>query len=163
VTYQWNFTQGSSASGSTTGTTGTAQNVGAGDYSFQVRACNAGGLCSAYAASASRHIDTPPPPPPPPPPVVTISKGTQATSTYCPSTSCYWIVVSATGFAPNTAYSFSFQTDHGTNPRVIGEYTTATFSADSSGSFNLNTRLFGYPGYNVQVVINNVPSNIVAW
>lgn len=60
ITYEWNFTQGSSASGSTTGTSGGGQSVGAGDYAFQVRACNPGG-CSAYASSASVHINPPPP------------------------------------------------------------------------------------------------------
>ncbi|MDB5621421.1 hypothetical protein, partial [Tardiphaga sp.] len=65
VTYQWNFTTAPNASGTTTGTIGSAQSVGAGDYTFQVRACNAGGLCSAYVASATRHVDPPPPPPPP--------------------------------------------------------------------------------------------------
>jgi hypothetical protein len=60
VTYKWNFSQGSSASGSTTGTSGSSQSVGAGDYTFQVRACNQGGLCSGYV-SATRHINPPPP------------------------------------------------------------------------------------------------------
>lgn len=60
VTYTWNFTTAPSASGTTAGTSGNAQSVGAGDYTFQVRACNAGGLCSGYVA-ASRHIDPPPP------------------------------------------------------------------------------------------------------
>ncbi|MCU1578462.1 MAG: fibronectin type protein [Rhodoglobus sp.] len=58
ITYQWNFTQGSGASGSTGGTSGSGQSVGQGDYTFQVRACNPGG-CSAFV-SASRHIDVPP-------------------------------------------------------------------------------------------------------
>jgi len=59
ITYNWNFTQGISASGVTGGTSGSGQSVGAGDYTFQVQACNPGG-CSAYVA-ASRHIDVPPP------------------------------------------------------------------------------------------------------
>lgn len=59
ITYEWNFTQGSSASGSTGGTSGNGQSVGAGDYTFQVRACNPGG-CSGYV-SAARHINPTPP------------------------------------------------------------------------------------------------------
>lgn len=59
ITYEWNFTQGIGASGSTSGTSGNGQSVGQGDYTFQVRACNPGG-CSGYVA-ASRHIDPPPP------------------------------------------------------------------------------------------------------
>jgi len=58
ITYEWNFTQGIAASGTTGGTSGTGQSVGAGDFTFQVRACNPGG-CSSYA-SAAVHIATPP-------------------------------------------------------------------------------------------------------
>ena len=75
LTYDWNFTQGSSASGTTGGTSGSGQSVGQGDYTFQVRACNTGRLCSGYV-SASVHINNPPPPPPPPSISVTSSGNT---------------------------------------------------------------------------------------
>ncbi|MET4705811.1 Ig-like domain-containing protein [Frigoribacterium sp. UYMn621] len=118
VTYQWNFTQGSAASGSTTGTTGIAQNVGAGDYTFQVRACNAGRLCSAYATSASRHIDNPPPPPPPVP-NMTISQ----------LSSNHWIHLVITGYPANTTYSIACWV----TPQVDGQ------NGRSIGSFNITT------------------------
>ena len=98
VTYQWNFTQGSSASGSATGTAGTAQDVGAGDYSFQVRACNAGGLCSAYAASASRHIDTPPPLP---------THSMVISTTYPYPIVPVWIDVTLSGYLPFEIVQFT--------------------------------------------------------
>ncbi len=157
VTYQWNFTQGSSASGSTGGTSGSSQSVGAGSYTFQVRACNPAG-CSGYATSNTQVIA------PPPPPSVTISKGAQANDpSYCQSIECHWIVVSAVGFSRNTQYTFSLQTDHPVKGGSIGQYTTVTETTDSSGSFNGNTKLYGYPGYRVQVVISGVPSNILTW
>jgi hypothetical protein len=159
ITYQWNFTQGSSASGSTGGTSGNSQNVGAGDYAFQVRACNPAG-CSGYSGSGSVHINNPPPPPSP---TVTISKGAYATDpSYCQTSGCAWIVVNAQHFAANTTYTFSLQTNHGST-NGIGQYTTIDETTDSNGSFNGNTRLYGYTGYEVQVVINGVPSNIVNW
>ncbi len=58
ITYNWNFTQGISASGSTPGTAGSGQGVGAGNYTFRVQACNPGG-CSGYV-TASVTITTPP-------------------------------------------------------------------------------------------------------
>lgn len=58
LTYEWAYTQGTSGNGTVSGTSGGGQAVGAGDYTFQVRACNPGG-CSTYV-SASRHIDSAP-------------------------------------------------------------------------------------------------------
>jgi len=157
VTYQWNFTQGSSASGSTTGTTGTAQNVGAGDYSFQVRACNAGGLCSGYATSASRHIDNPPPPPAP---VISFSKGGVKTGTQ------YYYHIEATNFTANTNFSAKCYSNDGTGDVLIG--TTALRSDnstklafDGAGSFSGDIACWdGFSNTN-HVVINSVTSNSV--
>lgn len=157
VTYQWNFTQGSSASGSTTGTTGTAQNVGAGDYSYQVRACNAGGLCSAYAASASRHIDNPPPPPAP---AINFSKGGVKTGTQ------YYYHIEATNFTANTNFSAKCYSNDGTGDVLIG--TTALRSDnstklafDGAGSFSGDIACWdGFSNTN-HVVINSVTSNSV--
>jgi hypothetical protein len=60
VTYNWQFTQGSTAADSTPGTNGADQYVGAGDYAFKVQACNPGG-CSAFVTSATITINSPPP------------------------------------------------------------------------------------------------------
>ncbi len=157
ITYQWNFTQGSSASGSTSGTSGGGQNVGAGDYTFQVRACNPGG-CSAYATSATRHIN-------PPPMVVTIAKGARGNSATCTSTACYYIAINASGFAANTTYTVSLETDHYADGSkgAMAQYGTINITMDSSGSYNNQVSPYGYPGYDVQVSINGVSSNIVAW
>jgi hypothetical protein len=165
ITYQWNFTQGSSASGSTTGTSGNSQNVGAGDYTFQVRACNPGG-CSGYATSSSVHINNPPPPPPPM--VVTISKGSQGTSSGCGGPYCYYIHIVASGFAANTGYTVLLETNHygsgsSSYPGPMGQYGQVSITTDSSGSFNGEVSPYGFPGYEVQVIIGGVSSNIVTW
>jgi len=155
VHYDWNYT--SQGTQTTTATNGPTSDVGAGDYAFQVRACNPGG-CSAYVSSANRHIN-------PPPQAVVISKGTQATSASCTSSACYQIAVSASGFAANTTYTVTLETDHYADGShgAIAPYGTATITTDSSGAFNGGISPYGYPGYKVQIVINGTPSNIVNW
>lgn len=59
ITYNWNFTQGLSASGSTGGTSAGGYSAGAGDYAFQVQACNPAG-CSSYVSSGTVHINAAP-------------------------------------------------------------------------------------------------------
>jgi len=59
--YEWNYTVGGSASGSTTATSDTANGSNGTTYRYQVRACNARG-CGAYAASNSATPTKPPPP-----------------------------------------------------------------------------------------------------
>jgi hypothetical protein len=45
----------------------------------------------------------------------------------------------------------------------MGQYGQVSITTDSSGSFNGEVSPYGFPGYEVQVIIGGVSSNIVTW
>jgi hypothetical protein len=142
ITYQWNYTQGSSAYGSTTKTYGTAQTVGAGTYAFQVRACNALGLsgdprgCSGYVSSAPFGVTNPPPPSP----NMTITQPLPD----------HWIHLVISGYAPNTTYSIACwvtPTSSGQNGHAIGSFNVTTDASGGGTWDNPNTCTMTGGGY----------------
>lgn len=78
VTYAWRFIQGSSGSGSTASTSSFLVTAGAGSYRYEVRACNAGGLCSAWVASNTISVA-------PAPRIIDAVKGDLVTGNGCPA------------------------------------------------------------------------------
>jgi len=154
ITYQWNFTQGSvpSPSGSTSGTSAGGEDVGPGDYVFQVRACNPGG-CSGYSVSASRHISAPSP-------AIAFSKGGFRSGT------AYYFHVNATNFAPGAQFSVQCYSNDGSGDTLIGTTPyqsngTTRLAFDGSGNYNGDIACWdGFSNTN-HVVINGVTSNSV--
>jgi hypothetical protein len=127
LSYEWNYTQGTSGGGSTTGTAGGAATVGAGDYAFQVRACNPAG-CSGYVG-AGVHVN-------PPPPNVQLSWGAQENTVGCTSAACRHLHITATGFTPGGSFQ---ATCHAGDPQGSSQpayHTENTRFFDGSGNWS---------------------------
>jgi len=81
VTYSWRFVAGSSTAGSTGATTAGLGSFPAGSYRFEVRACNAGGLCSGWVGSNTVSVI-------PAPRIIDIARGADYTGSGCAFATC---------------------------------------------------------------------------
>ncbi len=160
LTYQWAFTSGSGASGSTGGTSAQTTNNGVGTYQFEVRACtpaNNGQLnCGTWAQPPVAQVTAPQP-------ILAVSKGgtPPASSGDCHSydTDCEFIDVTGSHFPANSTVTVAYDTDHA----GYGQFVTGTYTTDASGSFSASDAYFSYGGYHVWATVGSVTSNTITW
>ncbi|MFT3852341.1 MAG: Ig-like domain-containing protein [Ilumatobacteraceae bacterium] len=125
-------------------------------YRVRVRACNAVG-CGAWSGWASATPQSPKD--------VNISKGADAVGETagggsCTHSSCRWIDISASGFSPNTSYTYTC------NASNIGVFSTGTMTTNGSGNGSRTSPIscyYGFPGQQVWVVLGGVRSNTINW
>jgi len=139
VTYNWSYTAGTTGGANGTGSTsGGGRSVGAGTYTFQVQACNAGGLCGPFA-SASTTVA-------PAPPTATLSRGAKH-----PTTSGYYFHLTLTNYPAGTVGVVCY--NYGGSP-----ITGTVYNLPS----NFNGDLLCYSGFpTYYVTVNGVQSNVV--
>jgi len=126
-----------------------------GTYRVRVRACNAVG-CGAYSGWASATL--------PRPTDVNISKGASAVGETrggsCSNSSCRWINIAATGFAPNTSYNWHCYASNG----AFGNGGTLTTDGNGRASTGAPVSCYyGFPGEQVWVIFGGVRSNTITW
>jgi large repetitive protein len=91
-------------------------------------------------------------------PQVAISKGAAHTTSYCTSSSCAYVVVVATNFAPNTSYTSRMYSDDVLDPTVV------TFRTDANGNLtNSNSWVYGFAGHNVRITVGGISSPNLRW
>ncbi len=149
ITYEWAFTQGSTRSGTTTGTSGSYISVGAGTYRFQVRACNPAG-CSSWVGSGGKTITNPPPA------TFTLSQG--GYQQFGASWAGWGSTIQLRNYPANRTYTVSCYSRRSgswsTNTAGVTGAAPSVYSVttNSSGSATLTSCLWGfsssgYPGY----------------
>ncbi len=126
-----------------------------GTYRVRVRACNAVG-CGTYSGWASATL--------PRPTDVNISKGASAVGETrggsCSNSSCRWINIAATGFAPNTSYNWHCYASNG----AFGNGGTLTTDGNGRASTGAPVSCYyGFPGEQVWVIFGGVRSNTITW
>jgi len=133
---------GGGASANGTNTTRTWNNQSPGDYSFRVRACNTVG-CGAYSsASATRTINEDR--------VIGLSQGTRAPHPAC-DFPCDPVLVSVTGFSPNTTYTVVLTSTAGPFPEGAGSVCNSfSMTVNSAGAASVDSGcVYGWWGNTV--------------
>jgi large repetitive protein len=149
ITYEYNFdNQGWKSAKSATSVK--SPSVGAGTYSFQVRATNTGNKTSTVSTSNSITVSNAPPPDP----TVTISEqGAADYSGGCSPYGCYHYHVAVKDFKPGK-YTVSYECNGGGNPTD-----SITVGSDGTGSENSASGSGFDCGYTTYATVNGVKSN----
>jgi len=154
VTYSWRFTQGSGATGNS-GTTASANfgQFGAGSYSFEVQACNAGAICSGWVGSNSVSVAAAPR-------IIDASKGADYTGPGCGFPTCSRIRLIAeniSGTRTVCLYGRLWGSGAAYGDWASPACRNATFSGGFADTDFLLNKSGNVGAFDIRVVITDVP------